>query len=234
MNFSVPLYANKDKIYFDQARTDIKILLPRNMSRVLEIGCGAGATMRWLRSLRHVDHASGIELVAEVAKLAATTFEEIIVGNIEEMNVGFPAQSFDVIIALDVLEHLVDPWKILKLCHFLLKPGGVMIASIPNVAHYTVSIPLMLRGLWTYRNDGLLDRTHLRFFVAGTAVELMTSSGLIVDQVEYLRIAPAFLNGVSERFGGSKLRWYAVKIMSHLPGSHLFDFRYLIRVRRPD
>jgi SAM-dependent methyltransferase len=233
MSSSAVLYSEKASAYFGQPRTDIQGLLPDNASRVLEIGCGAGATMRWLRGIRQIDYAIGIELVAEVAQLAAPAFDEITVGNIESIELAIPPHSVDMIIALDVLEHLVDPWKVVQRCNEILRPGGVIIASIPNIAHYSVAFPLLLRGRWNYAVDGLLDRTHLRFFVAQTAIDLMTSSGCVVEQVERTRIPPDFLNRVPDRFGGRTLRWYVMKLFGYLPASHLFDFRYLIRVRKP-
>jgi hypothetical protein len=65
----------------------------------------------------------------------------------------------------------------------LLKPGGVLIASIPNVRHFRVVLPLLFRGSWKYADFGLMDRTHLRFFTKASAIELLESAGLTVDAV---------------------------------------------------
>jgi SAM-dependent methyltransferase len=232
MSSSAVLYADKATDYFGHARTDIHGLVPEFTSRVLEIGCGDGTTMRWLRGIRQIDHASGIELVPEIAREASSAFDEITVGNIESMALNFAANSFDLIIALDVLEHMVDPWRIVRLCGDLLKPGGVMIASLPNIAHYSVSFALMLRGRWDYESEGLLDRTHLRFFVAQTVTDLLTSSGLVAERVERNVIPPHFINRIPDRFGGRLMRWYAVKLLKHLRPAHLFTYRYLIRVKK--
>ena len=234
MSSSVPLYFDKSTDYFGQARTDIQDLLPDNTPKVLEIGCGAGATMQWLRSIRRINHATGIELLPEVACVAEAVFDKVIVGNIESIDLQAPFGGFDMIIALDVLEHLVDPWKVVRLCNELLKPGGFMIVSIPNISHYSISFPLVLRGSWNYKMDGLLDRTHLRFFVAQTSVDLMTSSGLVVEKVERIRIPPKILSNIPNRLGGRLIRWYAVKFLEHLLPSHLYVFRFLIRVRKAD
>jgi hypothetical protein len=109
-----------------------------------------------------------------------------------------------------------------------------MIASIPNVAHYSVAFPLILGGRWNYQAEGLLDQTHLRFFVAQTAIKLMTSAGSVIEQIERVCTPPDFLSFIPDRFGGRRLRWYIVKLLSRLPASHLFDLRYLIRARKPD
>jgi len=91
--------------------------------------------------------------------------------------------SLDVVLCLDVLEHLIDPWTTASRLARLLKPGGVLIASVPNVRHFRVVLPLLLRGRWEYQQSGLMDRTHLRFFTEHSATELLRQAGLCVDAV---------------------------------------------------
>ncbi|HEY0182228.1 MAG TPA: class I SAM-dependent methyltransferase [Rhodopila sp.] len=233
MTTTAQLYSGKDGTYFAHPRTDIEPLLPANLSRALEIGCGSGATMRWLRDTRRIEYAAGIELVPEMASQAAAVFEQIMVGGVETLILEVPPRSFDLILALDILEHLVDPWEVVRSCMHALKPGGALIASIPNVGHYSVAFPLIFRGDWRYQDEGLLDRTHLRFFVARTAIELMTSSGCVLEHIEKVRAPPSLLSRIPARFGGTHLRWYATRLMNWLPDWTLFDYRYIIRVRAP-
>ena len=108
MSDASALYASKTEGYFAGARTEIANLLPDRAERVLEIGCGSGAAMRWLRSRRDINFAYGIELMPAVAELARTAFDQVDTGSIEAMEL--PERPFDLILALDVLEHLVDPW----------------------------------------------------------------------------------------------------------------------------
>ncbi len=88
------------------------------------------------------------------------------------------------ILALDVLEHLVDPWTVVAKLDRLLRPGGVLVASIPNVRHHSVVVPLLFKGGWRYLPMGPLDRTHLRFFTRSTAIELVETSGMRVDKID--------------------------------------------------
>jgi 2-polyprenyl-3-methyl-5-hydroxy-6-metoxy-1,4-benzoquinol methylase len=230
------MYAEKADAYFDFARTDIAPVLPREMSRVLEIGCGAGATMKWLRTRHDVRYAVGIEVMPNMAKRAEAVFDVVLSGNIETMELpggelpggelpgGEPAAGrFDAIIALDVLEHLVDPWSVVRRLHGLLQPDGVLIASIPNISHYSVSSALVLRGRWNYANEGLLDRTHLRFFTRQTAVDLLTCSGLVPDKVVSVRRGP--------KFSSARARWYSLKVLSWILPEHLLDWQFLVRVK---
>jgi 2-polyprenyl-3-methyl-5-hydroxy-6-metoxy-1,4-benzoquinol methylase len=218
------LYAEKADSYFDSARAEIAPLLPERFDRVLEIGCGAGATMNWLRSRRTIQYAAGVELVSEAASKASAVFDTVLTGNIETLNL--PEGKFDLIVALDVLEHLVDPWSVVRRLHGALNPGGAVIVSLPNVGHYSVALPLIARGRWDYTSDGLLDRTHLRFFNRQSAIELMTSTGLVVDKIDQTQWWPSWMTKLSR-----SVRWYAMKAMGWFIPRHLFDYQFLIRAR---
>lgn len=231
MSTVAELYANKAQAYFQGARTDIERVLPERTASVLEIGCGG--TLRWLRGIRTVDYAMGIELMPDAARNAHGAFDEVIVGNIETDPIALPAERFDLILMLDVLEHLVDPWRMVERCHQALKPGGALIASIPNVANYSVVLPLLFAGRWTYADEGLLDRTHLRFFVKRTAIALMTSSGLRFEAMSRNKMTPLWLKRWPARWGAQRLRWYARKILRYVPDNRLLDLQYVIRAGKP-
>jgi SAM-dependent methyltransferase len=96
---------------------------------------------------------------------------------------------FDVVLAGDVLEHLVDPRRVLADARSLLAPGGYVVASVPNVAHVDVRMALLC-GRFAYRETGLLDATHLRFFTHDTLLELFERAGLAVARVRRVRHAP--------------------------------------------
>jgi SAM-dependent methyltransferase len=225
------LYSGKPAEYFGIARTEIAPLIPESVTRVLEIGCGSGATIKWLRSVRRIEYAAGVELSSDAAARAASVFDDIIENNIEAADLPFAPESFDLILALDVLEHLVDPWRIVRQLHSLLRPGGTIIASLPNIAHYSVSLSLLLRSRWDYANEGLLDRTHLRFFVERTAVDLMTSSGLVVEKRDRVVHLPRAIYAWPRRYGGHYVRWNFIKLMRRLRLSHLIDYQFLLSVR---
>ncbi len=221
------MYADKRDSYFDNPRTEIEPLLPDRADRVLEIGCGAGATMRWLRDRRHVTRAVGVELMPEAAARAAAVFDEVITGNVESMDL--PPGRFDFIVALDVLEHLADPWSAVRRLHAILAPGGCILVSLPNIGHYSVALPLLTRGRWEYAEDGLLDRTHLQFFSRRTAIELMTCSGLVADKIGRVRPPPQWMWRLS-----SDARWYGMRALGAVLPGHLLDFQLLIRARATD
>jgi 2-polyprenyl-3-methyl-5-hydroxy-6-metoxy-1,4-benzoquinol methylase len=166
--------------YYGNTRTDIASLLPARARRIVDVGCGAGATLRWLRSVYPEAHTIALEGNANLkGELTLNAGEAHIVDlNGEIPDLGSP----DLMLFLDVLEHLPRPEEVLERFVAQLADGGTVIVSVPNVAHLSVSLPLLLKGEFTYRDAGILDRTHLRFFNMDSSVELMRAAGLIVDQ----------------------------------------------------
>jgi 2-polyprenyl-3-methyl-5-hydroxy-6-metoxy-1,4-benzoquinol methylase len=180
-------YESKVGEYFADVRTQIEPLLPATAPRVLEIGCGTGATLRWLKANGRVQQSYGIELCEPVAAQARQHVDEVIVGDAERLiDDVFPGMQFDLILCLDVLEHMIDPWRFIEKLQRLLAPGGSLICSIPNVRSLKVVLPLMFLGRWRYESAGILDRTHLRFFARQSAMDLASTSGLEVQK--WLRI----------------------------------------------
>jgi 2-polyprenyl-3-methyl-5-hydroxy-6-metoxy-1,4-benzoquinol methylase len=179
---TTPDYDTKADAYFGNVRRDIEPLLPPHAAQVLEVGCGAGATLHWLKQTGRAGHTVGVELFESAAAVARGRVDELLVGNAETLLPGrFEAGRFDLVLCLDVLEHMIDPWAFMTQVQALLRPGGLVVASIPNVRHLRVVLDLLLRGRWAYADDGILDRTHLRFFTRESALALMAPPGLQVS-----------------------------------------------------
>jgi len=115
-----------------------------------------------------------------MAAVASNILDKIITGDVENINLKecFLANYFDCIIFVDVLEHLRDPWRILQEITLFLKEGGVVVASIPNVRHYSTILNLIFKGQWPYRERGIHDKTHLRFFTLKNIKELFSGAYL--------------------------------------------------------
>ncbi len=168
-------YTDKSESYFSHARTEIATLLPPQCGRVLEIGCGSGATLGWLRQSRGTLHTVGVEIAEAAANDAKANVDEMHCLDFERVELPSQNADFDVVLCLDVLEHMVNPWSAVdRLVSRYLKQGGVLIVSLPNVRHHSVVLPLFFRGRWDYEDAGLLDRTHLRFFTRDSALSLLT------------------------------------------------------------
>ena len=165
-----------------------------NVRRVLEVGCASGYFGETLRD--HGYTVWGIEQDAAAAELARTRLDQVFEGPVEAFldSRGAGDLRFDCIVFGDVLEHLADPASVLRRCRSILAPGGMVVASIPNVAHVAVRA-MLLEGRWDYSELGIMDRTHLRFFARSTLVELFSAAGLGLKRLEYVEL-PAALTGI--------------------------------------
>ena len=177
-------YLDKSDDYFAHARKEIAALLPGRSARVLELGCGNGATLAWLRQSGRAAYTVGIEIAESAAQAARAHVDVVHCADIERDGLPPLGANFDVVLCLDVLEHLVNPWTVVdRLVTQQLAPGGVLVASVPNVRHFSVLVPLLFKGRWDYVDAGHLDRTHLRFFTRHSALQLMTHPELSVPTV---------------------------------------------------
>ena len=168
--------------YYQHTRLELVSMLEKTPETALEIGCGSGNTLQYLKQ-QGTHQTFGIELNGAVAQDAVKHVDHVAEGDIESLQWPFPGQMFDCIIIGDVLEHLRDPWGLVATLSSSLNSRGEVVASLPNVRFYGVSIPLLIGGRWTYTEQGVLDRTHLRFFTKRTATELFSSAGLEISRV---------------------------------------------------
>jgi 2-polyprenyl-3-methyl-5-hydroxy-6-metoxy-1,4-benzoquinol methylase len=159
-------------------RSDLLSLIPEgDVSRVLDVGCANGATSAVLKQSRPSAHVTGIELDPSLAAVARTRLDRVLLGDAVQglQTLIDEGAHFDVVLCGDVLEHLVDPWQTLALIHRLTR--GHVIVSLPNVGHFSTLWSLAFGKRWPYRDRGIHDRTHLRFFAAGNLPELFASAG---------------------------------------------------------
>jgi 2-polyprenyl-3-methyl-5-hydroxy-6-metoxy-1,4-benzoquinol methylase len=152
-------------------------------ARVLDVGCATGYMADVLKQ-RLGCTVVGIEISAAAGTLAAPFCERVIIGDVEALDLEqlLAGERFDCIIVADVLEHLRQPEVVLRRLAPLLAPDGAIVGSIPNVAHGAVRLTL-LAGEFRYRDTGLLDNTHIRFFTRDTVSELMTSAGYVLTHL---------------------------------------------------
>ncbi len=129
--------------------------------RVLEVGCGCGATLAHIAYEWPEAKVSGIEIQDDIAKIGAN-YLDIRQGNIETMQIPYEKDTFDYIILADVLEHLHDPERILQKLLSYLKADGSILCSVPNILNRHV-ISDLLRGKLEYQDAGILDRTICAF-----------------------------------------------------------------------
>lgn len=150
--------------------------------QVLEIGCDIGANLLEVKNRYPNAGIYGVEIVPQAARIASCV-ADVQVANIEEDEVSFHGVKFDYIVCGDVLEHLRDPEGLVRRCRDLLKEGGGIVASIPNIMHYSVMRQL-LDGNFSYRDAGLLDRTHIHFFTYKEIVRMFGRADYVIESVK--------------------------------------------------
>jgi len=180
MNF----YSSKKQDYFSAARHEIIDLMPIFSQRVLEVGCGAGQTLEMIKGKNRCAETVGIELFRAAADEARCRVDSVHCLDVEKDPLPENIGKFNLILLLDVLEHLVDPWTVLKkITNNYLEEDGKVIVSLPNAQHFSLVLPLLL-GSFRYADRGILDKTHLRFFTKSSAAELLESANLNIEKMK--------------------------------------------------
>jgi 2-polyprenyl-3-methyl-5-hydroxy-6-metoxy-1,4-benzoquinol methylase len=147
---------------------------------VLELGCSTGFLSRHF--VENGCKVTGVEIDAEAAEAARSACDRVETIDINDAGwINRVGGRFDAILFGDVLEHLVDPLKTLCLSRQLLRDDGYIVISLPNVAHWTVRLKL-LTGNFDYKDQGVLDTTHLRFFTMKSALKLVEQAGFKVRE----------------------------------------------------
>lgn len=182
---ATPLYGpfndlpwSSHRLVVDHAGTD---------GRLLELGCSSGFVTEHLVTNRN--RVTGVDADERAAALAEALCEHVAVGDLETMALPETGGGYDAIVAGDVLEHLRDPHALLARLAPLLRPGGRLVVSTPNIATWRVRL-MLLAGRFRYTERGILDRTHTHFFTRATLVEAIEGVGLLVTRVEGAVPAP--------------------------------------------
>lgn len=176
-------YADKAASYFDKPRADLIERLPADArASILEIGCGTGATGALALAGGRCQRYVGIELFESAAHKARQVLSEVVVGDVEALDLPWPAASFDALILSEVLEHLIEPGRLLRRLAPLIRPGGIVLASSPNISHWRV-IRELVRGRFELADSGVFDRTHMRWFTPASFAKMFSGAGFYVVDV---------------------------------------------------
>ncbi len=163
--------------YPDALNPDLLNRIPLDARLILDVGCGAAATgMEYKRRNPRALYV-GVEQDDEAAIIAKLRIDKVIHGAIEDLKSNSELSKFDCIILGDVLEHLQNPWDILKFLADKLSERGVILICMPNLEHWSFASRLLTGG-WDYEPTGLFDRTHLRWFTFDTTLRAIREAGL--------------------------------------------------------
>lgn len=188
-------------------------------SRVLDVGCSAGYLSE--RLAHKGCEVVGVELDPAAARLAERWCARVVPGDVERMELAFAPGSFDVILCGDLVEHLRDPGRALARLRPVLRAGGRLVLSTPNVANWSIRAGLLF-GRFRYTNRGLLDRTHTHLFTRKTLAECVEGAGYVVDSLDVTAPLPRPLRG-------DRTEAAAHRIAALQPG--LFAYQFVLAAR---
>lgn len=195
----------------DSYNDTLLAMMPSGASKVIEFGCGSGALAREFKRVAPHCHYLGAEIDAAYAELAKRHCDDCLVLDLNTASAAdFQALSDrDCWVFGDVLEHLMDPWRVLRSLRDVMPAHGTVLASIPNAQHWSVQSKLSV-GDFRYVDSGLFDKTHLRWFTRDTVFDLFHGAGFQVTSARSRvfalptdpRIMPA-IRALAEASGGS-------------------------------
>jgi 2-polyprenyl-3-methyl-5-hydroxy-6-metoxy-1,4-benzoquinol methylase len=162
---------NKTDEYYSSNRQEILSFIPGHIRRTLEFGCGRGDFSAFLKE-RFNAETWAVEIHRESAEIASQKLDRVLCKDAINAMAELPDDYFDCIFFLDVLEHLTDPYRLLEECRTKLTSQGRVIASIPNIRYYRAFADYVFRGKWEYRQHGIMDIGHLRFFTFSSIREM--------------------------------------------------------------
>jgi len=167
---AISLY-NKPSGYYESKREDMLKYVPPGTKTSLEFGCGYGEFSALVKDKCDAE-TWAVEINEQAAHEAAKKLDRVINSDAHEAIDKLPDNYFDCIIFFDILEHLVDPYLLLVLVKKKLTKKGVIVTSIPNVRFYRHLVDFVIRGNWDYKDQGILDKTHLRFFTYKSIIKM--------------------------------------------------------------
>ncbi len=173
---------------YETARPDVERPVPATPPRGQDHGCAAGARGA-ARKARGPVEVVGVEADAAYAAEAAERLDRVVHADLETLDPD-GLGPFDCLVAADVLEHLRDPWGVLRRFAGLVAPGGTVVVSLPNVRSWETFWQLGRHGRWPRRSVGLFDATHLRWFTLADAHDLLAQAGVTVTAAERRLLRP--------------------------------------------
>jgi methionine biosynthesis protein MetW len=173
-----PLRYNSDNSDPEEAPGILRSYMPEGV-KVLDVGCSTGSVTSTMNEGKG-NQVFGVEPDDARATVARSRGYDVQTGYLSQDYVRDHG-PFDVIVFADVLEHVADPSALLSLALSALKNGGLLLVSVPNVAHWTLRVDL-LKGRFIYMPYGIRDATHLRWFTRETLENLLRAHGLVIEE----------------------------------------------------
>jgi 2-polyprenyl-3-methyl-5-hydroxy-6-metoxy-1,4-benzoquinol methylase len=172
-------FSDASALYYNRINFGMLALVKEGPNIIMDLGCASGRLGERLREAGKAEKIYGVEIFAAAAAEAQKTHTAVHVGDIEDLELNYD-NYFDYVLCGDILEHLRDPYKAVDRIYGWLKPGGSILACVPNVRSYRVWKKLLLNGEWEYVSAGIMDKTHLRFFTRRSCRRMLEAAGFEV------------------------------------------------------
>lgn len=190
-------YINKPSDYYENSRPEMLAYLPKNTKKALDIGCSSGAFGSAIKEKSGAE-VWGIEPFESFGKFAIDRLDKVFIASVESTIEKLPENYFDVIYCNDVLEHLLDPYTVLEQLKSKLTANGKIISSIPNIRYFRAFFKILFNGDWDYEDQGIMDRTHVRFFTKKSISKMYKNAGYRIELHEGINasksIKPSLMN----------------------------------------
>lgn len=177
------VYCHRYGENYESGREDLLVHVPMSAEEVLDVGSARGLFGELLKK-RQKSIVTGVDTDGEMIAVAGERLDKVIKGDIEEIADKGILGMYDCIVCGDVLEHLKDPWKVVRELKNHMRKGGLFIASTPNIMNWAILFD-QLKGRWDYVPFSILSGTHIRFFTKGTFMDLFEGAGYKIKEVKF-------------------------------------------------
>jgi 2-polyprenyl-3-methyl-5-hydroxy-6-metoxy-1,4-benzoquinol methylase len=196
--------------YYTETRSELLKFYPNKINNFLDVGCSTGEFSSQIK-IKYNANVWGIELNDDAAKVAKSKVDHILIGDVNLLIDELPNDFFDCVACNDILEHLYDPWNVLKKLSPKLNHDGIIISSIPNFIFLPSLLKIVFNKEWDYQNEGTLDFTHIRFFTKKSIIKLFNSAGFEIIGI----------------YGINSLNSYKWRIFSKITFGYFDDYLHL-------
>ncbi len=169
-------------LYNFSPRPEMEKYIPQATKRVLDVGCGSGGFCKTLN--KNGREVWGMEMNKDAANQAKQYCHKILIGDFDSLYPSLPNNYFDCITFTDVLEHMYAPWEVIAKCKNLLSPEGVLVVSLPNFLYIGNFIEVVIHREFEYKENGILDITHLRFFTKKSMIKMFERENYKIINIE--------------------------------------------------
>lgn len=182
-------FLQKDSHYYVRLKAWMLPLIQDGPNSIMDMGCASGRMGEKLLDVGKAKEVFGVEIFESAAEEASRIYQKVFVGDIEAMDLDFK-EAFDYVICGDILEHLKDPYQVVRRIYRWLKPGGCLLVCVPNVRSHRVVRDLVFKGKWEYVDAGIMDKTHMRFFTRSSCRAMIAEAGFKVYHEQMIISGP--------------------------------------------